>query len=115
MSNDKDDLIGFRDFIELEGIKKPIGTHKRDISTDHELSSFLEKESERLSKAIEVCEDRVYSLKNYSQYEALKTEQVLMNEKYKNIVTIELAKHNSILTRNLTELFQNHFEHKASS
>ena len=115
MSNDKDDLIGFRDFIELEGIKKPNGIPKRDISTDHELSSFLEKESERLSKAIEVCEDRVYSLKNYSQYEALKNEQIIKNEKYQNLVTIELAKHDSILTRNLTELFQNHFEHQVSS
>ena len=115
MSDEKDDLIGFREFIEAEGITPQKEAPKRDTSTGHELATFLERESDRLSKIIDVCEDWVYSLKNYSQFEALKKEQEKANKVLLEKMLPRLMDRDSILTKNLTELLHNHFVHKVNS
>ena len=73
-NNDKDDLIGFRDFIDNDqgkSDKRSAGTRSKN---DFELITFLEQDSQRLSNHIETFEEKAYVIKNYSQDPSLNIE-----------------------------------------
>lgn len=68
-SNDDDDLIGFRDFIDGENNSAPKGAKRRreSNSAGFELLTFLENESQRLDKQNKFLEEKVYMIKNFPQ------------------------------------------------
>ncbi|MDP7320433.1 MAG: hypothetical protein QF441_07475 [Bacteriovoracaceae bacterium] len=103
-----DDLIGFKDLIGEEEGQKTKKT-KRNNEQSHLIASFLERESARLSKAINLCEDKVFSIKAYSQEKSLLDEQEGHNKKLKEELVKELTSSQSSLTKNLNEMLSVHF------
>jgi hypothetical protein len=109
-NKEDDDLIGFKDFI--DGEDKPFlqnAPQKKRKDADFELVTFLEQESKRIGKHIEIFEEKVFVMKNYSQNPNLNIEAETENIQ-KRVETIELCKHpKSPLFMNLAELFNQFF------
>jgi len=108
---DDEELIGFQDFI--RGGKDPFlktDLPKKRKNVDFELETFLEQESVRISKHIEVLEEKVYVIKKYSQYPSLLIQAESENNHIRT-KTIELcSREDSPLFRNLNEIFSNFFK-----
>lgn len=105
--NQPDELIGFRDFLEHDAKQKPPQRNKR--AEGYELITFLERESQRLEKVIDLCQDQTYVLKNFSQGDKLLIE--IKNETIKHqmeLISI-IKREDSHLSQNIDELLQNHF------
>ncbi|MBC74484.1 MAG: hypothetical protein CME64_00555 [Halobacteriovoraceae bacterium] len=111
MSDDKkDDLIGFRDFIEgdklLKNANQPNKKHKRD---GFEMFSFLELESKRLDKQLKVLEEASYLLKSCDSFPGLNKqinrEILLTNAKLMN----RLFDEDSPMCKSLDEVFKDLF------
>ncbi len=103
-----EDLMCFKDLLTDEDIKKHHKA-KRDSSGNYEIFTFLDRESKRLGKIIELCEDRVHVLKNYPQQELIQKDlEKNLNEKKQEVIT-SLSLKDSPLTKNLNELLQLHF------
>lgn len=103
-----EDLIGFKEILtdaDLKRHQKP----KRDIGNNYEIFTFLERESIRLSKIIELCEDKVFILKKYPQQQSIHNELNKEVETIKKEIIDELKLKDSPLTKNLDELLSSHF------
>ena len=112
-SNDEnnDELIGFKDFLDGEDksfLEQP-GSKKR-VHSDFELVTFLQHESNRISNHIETFEEKVYILKNYSQFPNLLVDAETQNIEHR-VEVIELCKReDSPLFKNLSNVFENFFK-----
>ena len=108
---DEDDLLGFREFMEGEDdrfLKR--APQKKRSQEDFELVTFLEQESQRISNHIETFEEKVYVIKNYSQFPILTIEAESENMQIRRD-TIELcSRESSPLFKNLDELYQQFFK-----
>lgn len=102
------DLIGFQEFIEKDS-KLFQHRNQPSPSSGFELLSFLEHESIRLSKTIELCEDQVYTVKSFPQHEEIQLKQDQIINKNKSILVEILSRKDSPLTKNLHELLSFHF------
>jgi hypothetical protein len=104
----KDDLIGFQEFIEYKEKKMP--KINKNASTGFELYSFIERDSQRLSKLLSLFEEKTFMLNTYPQDAKitldLENEIILKKEalikKFKNPT--------SQLNKNINDLLSNHFE-----
>lgn len=109
--DDEDDLIGFKEFLEGQDtsfMKRSPQSKRKDA--DFELVTFLEQESKRITKHIEIFEEKVYLMKNYSQNPNLNIEAESENIRQR-IETIELCKReNSPLFKNFSEIFRQFFD-----
>lgn len=102
------ELVGFKEFIEydeLNGIKNK----QKSPPPNFDLLNLLEYESNRLSKAINICEEQTYTLNKFQQanYILDKQEQIIM--KNKTIIIELLRRKDSPLTSNLKEIIEAHF------
>lgn len=109
--DNKNDLAGFEEFIEYtEGrrvIKGSGSGRKRDES--FELLTFLETESIRLDKVLDMLEEKIPTMKNHPQDIALTVKQETTNITLKaEIVQSQLSTHSGI-NKNLTTLFKSFF------
>jgi hypothetical protein len=109
-NNDKDDLIGFRDFIDNDqgkSDKRSAGTRSKN---DFELITFLEQDSQRLSNHIETFEEKAYVIKNYSQDPSLNIEAEHSSIQSR-VQTISLClRPEAPIHRNIAEIFSNFFK-----
>ncbi len=109
--NEKDELIGFKDFLDGEDksfLEQP--NFKKRINSDFELVTFLQHESTRISNHIETFEEKVYILKNYSQFPNLLVEAETQNIEHR-VEAIELCtREDSPLFMNLSGVFANFFK-----
>lgn len=103
-----DDLIGFKEFIEYEEKKRPTHSRRSKSSGLHHLS-FLESESQRLSKTLELCEEQTFGINRYPQDKKILEKQDQLIEKNRMIIIELLRRKDSPLTKNLTEIFKIHF------
>lgn len=111
-NNPPDDLIGFQEFIDssdmnLNQIKRP----ERAINENYSLLTFLESESNRLGKTIQICEEQAFILKEYQQHTSILKKQDQMINKNKAIIVELLKRKDSPLSKNLKELLSLHFDH----
>ena len=109
-NNENDnDLTGFKDFLEVER-KKNDGRHTpRTRSDGFELLTFLEQDSKRVEKFIQVFEEKSYVLKNNPQEVAILAE-ISNHRDLLRLQLIEvLAKDSGVLFENLGDIFRNHF------
>lgn len=110
MTNDDDDLRGFKDFLDGERSDNEKKMSKARKSNDFELVTFLEQDSERLSRHIETFEEKVYVMKNFPQDPSLNIEAENKNiETKKEVITLCL-KSEAPIYRNLAEVFNNFFQ-----
>ena len=105
-----DELIGFKDFIEERDKKQPkISRTGRDSDSSFELLSFLERESDRLAKIIDICEEKSRTLSLFphdSSIVAFQETDILENR----IHIVEMLKQeDSPFIKNLDFLFKTHF------
>lgn len=107
-NNFQEDMIGFKDFMDDEPQKKTTRA-KRDTSSGHELLTFLERESTRLSKVLDLCEEKTFNLKKYPQSDKIveEIEQSLITAR-KDVIK-RMSAITSPLTKNLNELLNSHF------
>ena len=104
------DLVGFKEFIEYDDIQT--GTKKpKEISQNFDLLSFLENESIRLSKTINLCEEQTYTINKFNQSEFILEKQEQIINKNKLIITELLRRKDSPLTANLKEILSLHFSY----
>lgn len=66
-----DDIAGFRDFLEGEPRKRGPGSNNAAKNSGFELLTFLELESKRLDKQIEVLGEKSASLKSCDSFEQI--------------------------------------------
>jgi hypothetical protein len=108
--NDTDDMIGFKDFAETDSqFMKNKNQSKRDTSNGHELLTFLERESTRLSKIINLCEEKSFNLKRFPQSDKIHELAQEELEILQNDIRQRLMAKDSVFTINLDEILQSHF------
>lgn len=107
--NDDKDLIGFKDFLDYEGQRKASSKTRTDHS-GFELFTFLEQDSNRLSKLISLLEEKTYMLKNYPQDVSLLIKQEKINIDLRKKVIEKLKRDDSPLINSLNELLIPHFD-----
>jgi hypothetical protein len=109
-SDDKDNLIGFRDFIDTDEAAKLKKSKSSRLANDFELITFLEQDSQRLSNHIETFEEKAYVIKNYSQDPSLNIEAEHRNIQSR-VDTISLClRQEAPVYRNIAEIFSNFFK-----
>lgn len=105
--DNRDELIGFKDFIEGKSshkYKSPQINDKKNGS--FELLSFLETESIRLEKEKSFFEEKVYLMKNFNPYKKLNTqiqEEISENEK---ALYQMLSESDSSLVKSMNEILK---------
>lgn len=102
------DLIGFKEFIEHQE-KNIVKTNLRDSQTSYTLLTFLETESLRLNKAIELYENKIDILKKFPQDEKLIQKEQEKLQTDKEALVLKLQEADSTLTQNIDEILQLHF------
>lgn len=112
--NEKDDLIGFRDFIDGEDVK-PSRVIESKQFRGFDLITFLEQESTRLSQQIDLFEEKVFMLKKYPQDSALFAEEEERNFELQSQVIQKIKQEDSIFFKNLDHLLKEHFNFRAKS
>ena len=106
----KDELVGFREFIEDEGLKRPRKhSASKDKDQSYQLLTFLERESLRLGKLIDLCEEKVYIEKNYPQHMNIELELENLFIKKQIEIIQRLRWENSPFSQNLGNLLSSHF------
>ena len=109
MSDKDDDLIGFKDFLEVERKKnEPKGT-PRERPDGFELLTFLEQDSSRIQKLITLFEEKSYVLKNYPQSKIVLADITIHRDMLKEELTSLLSNPNSEFFNNLAEIFEEHY------
>lgn len=103
-----DDLIGFRDFLEAEGEKTSAKLPNKRFS-DFELMTFLEQDSNRITKHIDTFEEKVYMIKNYPQDIKLLTDQEVNVESKKGEVLAHLKRNDSPFFINFSDIYKSFF------
>lgn len=106
-NNVPEDLIGFKDFIEYD--KKGIERIPKKNNDNNNLLSFLDYESDRLGKTLELVEEQAYTIKENSQYIGILAKQDEIINKNRQIIIELLGRKDSPLTKNLKELLSLHF------
>ena len=107
-NKDKDDMIGFKGLMNDYGIKRPKAS-SRDNEFTYKMLSFLEKESERLGKIIEFCDEKTLSLKSFPQNIKLEIEVDLELKKEKQKLIQRLRWEKSPLSVNIDNMLKTHF------
>lgn len=107
----KDDknLIGFKDFLDYQEEKLP-KIVKRNQPSNYELYSFLERESERLSRLLKMFEEKAFVMKNYPQDTKIiiDTESDIIEKRIE--VISKLSSKESSLNKNLQSILNAHFK-----
>lgn len=103
-----EDLIGFKEFIEFEEKKKGRASG-RQVESNFQHLSFLETESVRLGKTIDLCEEQTFTLNNYPQENNIRAKQNQIINKNRMIIVELLRRKDSPLTKNLRDLLRIHF------
>ena len=104
-----DDLYGFRDFLNEKDTGKKNKKSTNRYQNEFELLTFLEQDSKRLSKHIDLFEEKNYVLKNYPQDPSLNIE-VEHNTIEARVEAIQLnSQANAPLFKNLSDIFKNFF------
>ena len=89
--------------------QKKITKTRSEQNSGFVLFSFLEKESERLSKLLIFFQEKCLSLKRFPQTKAL----IAQEEKRRDLLQKELLTHlnqpDSVLTKNISEILKSHF------
>lgn len=103
------DLEGFAELLEENENKKPT-TKRKDLSSHHELLTFLERDSERIGKIINLYEEKCLSIKTYPQDTALiiQLENDIIEKKIS--VIQKLSYKDSRLTTNLSLMLSKQFK-----
>lgn len=111
MSSKKDknsDIVGFEEFLEFTQSKKPVAGNRsylKKFDDQFDLLTFLETESHRLEKLVELFQEKVSILKNCPQDISLTVKQETSNITMKTEIVQNLIKKNSPLNQNLLNLF----------
>lgn len=107
MTKGKDDLAGFRDFLDGEkDLRRPSGAGAASKHAGFELLTFLELESSRLDKQLAVMEEKSYILKNCDSFEQL-NRQINRDISLKNAQLMKLLyREDSPMMKSLEELFR---------
>ncbi len=107
--NDPGDLIGFKDFLDYQEEKIP-KRMKRASSSGFELYSFLERESERLSRFLSLFEEKAFVIKNFPQDTKIiiDTESKIIESRI-NLIN-KLAAPKSQINLNIEEVLARHFK-----
>jgi len=106
------ELAGFEEVLDLffDGQKilsaQEARTHKDDT---FEIYSFLEKENSRLQQLDNLFSQQMRTHEFYGQTSDLCEQQSMKLDQNKNILIEELSKADSVLQKNLTELFNKTF------
>ncbi len=109
-SDDKDDLIGFRDFLDGDNSQPKKSYKSSRKSNDFELITFLEQDSQRLSNHIDTFEEKAYVIKNYPQDPSLNIEAE-HNSIESRVTALTLClRSEAPINRNLAEIFNNFFK-----
>ena len=111
MSNkDKDDLVGFREFIDNDQVKNDKKHSGIRLNNDFELITFLEQDSKRLSNHIETFEEKAFVINNYPQDPSLNIEAEHSSIQSR-VETISLClKPEAPIHRNIAEIFSSFFK-----
>lgn len=111
MSDKKDDeLAGFRDFLDGDKqLKKALSKKGRANNSGYELLSFLEKESQRIDKQLEVLEEKSYLLKSCDSFENINRDINKEIAKKHSEMTNLLFQKDSPMIKSLEELFESIF------
>lgn len=107
-SDNEDDLIGFKDFLDAEGDKAPKNNKRRRDSNNSgfELLTFLENESSRLDKQNKFYEEKIYMLKNFPQSEPIKNNVSQEIEVNLSILEKMLLKKDSSFFKSMNEILK---------
>lgn len=106
--NPPDDMIGFKDFLDLEE-KRKTGGNKRIDNLSYELISFLEKDAMRLDNFIKLFEEKCFMMKNYPQDSQIIVElEAAIIEKRIKLID-HFKQQNNALDMNLSEILEDHF------
>lgn len=107
MSDKKDDgLAGFRDFLDGDKeLKNSLHKRGRGNNSGYELLSFLEKESLRIDKQLEVLEEKSYLLKSCSAFDQINRDINKEIAKKHSEMTRILFQEDSPMVKSLEELF----------
>lgn len=110
MPKDNDELYGFKEFLEGDktGINQKSGNAKRPMG-GFELLTFLEQDSIRIQKLINLYEEKAYILKNYSQFQQLQFKAQFNRDRLKKKLMEKLKSDNAELYKRLSEIFNTHF------
>jgi hypothetical protein len=111
MTNKKsdDDLIGFRDFLEHKVEKSSIEQTNTKRLNDFELVTFLDQDSKRLSKLLELYEEKTYVIKNFPQdINLISKQSVVLIEQKAQLIPL-LLRPDAPVHKNLAELFNEFF------
>ena len=109
MSDQDDDLIGFKDFLEQERKKSEIKGPPRNRTDGFELLTFLEQDSIRIEKLIKIFEEKSYVLKNYPQAKSVLADISTHRDLLRQQLIETLAQKSSHLFQNLAEIFDKHY------
>ena len=107
MTKKKDDeLAGFRDFLEGDKhLSKAFSKKDRSNNSGYELLTFLEKESSRLDKQLEVMEEKSYLLKSCDSFDNINREINREIAQKHNEMTKLLFQESSPMIKSLEEIF----------
>lgn len=107
-NDEKDNLIGFKDIIDEYGVKKS-AKQLRESEFNYKMLTFLDKESERLSKVINFCDDKITVLKKYPQNIKLEVELEVQLKLEKSKLVQRLRWDKSPLSVNIDTMLKTHF------
>ena len=108
MSNDEDDLVGFKDLIDTAVTSKD--KPKRSSRFDnYENLTFLEQESDRLNSLIDLFEYKMANLKQFPQDIALSIQQETLNIDLQENITSIMVEEGSVFEKKMAFLFDSFF------
>lgn len=108
MSDDKDDLVGFKDLIGSNDIK--IDKPKKSTRFDNfENLTFLDQESDRLNSLIDLFEYKMSNLKQFPQDIALSIQQETLNIDLQENISSIMIEEGSVFEKKMEYLFDSFF------
>jgi hypothetical protein len=105
MSNDKDDMVGFKEFV--GGNKKSKKRQPRD--TSYENLTFLQQESDRLNCLIDLFEYKISNVRDYPQDIALSVQQETLNIDLRENLIDRMLEDDSPFRKKMALIFDSFF------
>jgi hypothetical protein len=110
MSNRDDDLSGFSELLDNKKQAPKRKTSSSSKVETYELLTFIEDETNRLSKLCDFFDSKLKNSVQYSQTDEVIKRQNQHNRRLKDKLKNELEGKDSEFTKNLAHLFDSHFK-----
>lgn len=107
-NQDDDDLVGFREFLDQEPKPRQV-KEKRQVN--HEMQTFLERETDRLTKLVSLYDEKSLILKDQNQSQLLRQKASAKSHQLKKEVMRKLKNADGRhFKKNLEVVLRSHFK-----